>query len=184
MSGGRAWLEPVGRGGLHAAHLCWWCWGVEHFAAMACYWLVQSHTERLTLCAAAPLGYLEALDSALSRFPEVRRACRRVELGPSGWAAALGEGQGVGARVMVIAAPVLFAVASVGASGPAGLEELRQMETAVHGLARGGSTVLCAYDVKALSAADDGPARAVVELALSQHPRVLAAGKVVCPGGC
>lgn len=177
------WLEAAGHAAPHAAHLCWWCWGVEHFASMTCHWLVRSHARGLSLCVAAPLGYLEAMDKALARFPEVQAACRRVELDRSGWAAALGGSRPAATRaVMVVAAPVSTVVAAFHVSGPAGLEELRQLEVAADRLSRGGSAVVCAYDAKLLSTMDDTPARAVVELALSHHPWVLEAGKAIARG--
>lgn len=173
MWGARAWLQILTRGGLHAAHLCWWCWGVEHFAATASYWLVRCHAQRLTVCVAAPAGYLEALEQALSRFPEARATCPRVELGGSGWAAALGQQLRACARIVVVAAPVAAVMDAYGLSGPDGLEELRQLEQAMEHLVRNGSTVLCAYDAAVLSEAEEPAARAVVELALRQHPRAL-----------
>ena len=177
-----AWLEVVVRAAPHAAHLCWWCWGVEHFASVTCHWLVRSYARGLTVCVAAPLGYLAAMDEALARFPEVQAACCRVELDRSGWAAALDGSRPAATRMVVVAAPLSTAVAAFDVSGPAGLEELRQLEMAADRLSRGGSAVVCAYDAKVLSTVGDTPARAVVELARSHHPWVLEAGRPTAHG--
>lgn len=158
-------------------HTCWFCWGADHFAAVACGAVVQvSHADGRVVVA-APGPFLDELGQRLRlrAVPPDAWLPVRLEdnLNVTAFPGSLDEGR----LVIVVATGVLTAAARGPGRAASAVETLERFESqAALRTQSGGAPMLCVYDVGAVAALDEESRRQLLGLALARHHAAFALG--------